>query len=350
LRKLSPAIIERISDFEAESDLSVQGFALEKDHFVLEAIKLIKSLPTSQDFRFVFCGGTCLAKAYGLLHRMSEDVDFKLIPTLATAHLSKTALRNKLSDFIKEVIENLENGGFGKGTIVRRSLDNNNYSSLDIQYESAFSKPSSLRSHLQIELNHSQLRTPTQIKPVGLLLDKLIFNEYREPIELECISIQEALAEKLISFPRRLALQLEKVRSDQALEASLGWDKALVRHLYDVHQITQNTSPEKLSSHELAEVVSNVIIHDAIEFQNQHPLFCTNPFDQLTHALAHAANNEKLKFQYNAFIMDMVYAPSETIPSFDQALSVFSKVLENILTLNNQEKIANAILGATYPK
>jgi hypothetical protein len=63
-----------------------------------------------------------------------------------------------------------------------------------------------------------------------------------DPIEIECISLREALAEKLVSFPRRLAFQLQKENNDQTLDPSSGWDKALVRNLYDVHQIIQSTS------------------------------------------------------------------------------------------------------------
>jgi hypothetical protein len=50
MKKLSQQIIEKISDFEIESDVSLPGFALEKDYFVLEAITLIQGLPPSPDF------------------------------------------------------------------------------------------------------------------------------------------------------------------------------------------------------------------------------------------------------------------------------------------------------------
>ncbi|MDL2356269.1 MAG: nucleotidyl transferase AbiEii/AbiGii toxin family protein [Pseudomonadota bacterium] len=47
----------------------------------------------SGHFRWVFCGGTCLAKAYGILERMSEDVDFKVVTNEAGAVLGTAALR-----------------------------------------------------------------------------------------------------------------------------------------------------------------------------------------------------------------------------------------------------------------
>ena len=101
MKKLPQQIIEKISDFENESDVALPGFALEKDYFVLEAIKLIQGLPPSQDFRLVFCGGTCLSKAYGILHRMSEDIDFKIVPSELSAKLPKNALRRNLVRLLK---------------------------------------------------------------------------------------------------------------------------------------------------------------------------------------------------------------------------------------------------------
>ncbi|MDY7576728.1 nucleotidyl transferase AbiEii/AbiGii toxin family protein [Herbaspirillum sp. RTI4] len=340
MKRLPKEIIEKISDFETESELSLPGFALEKDYFVLDAITLIQALPASPDFRFVFCGGTCLAKAYGILHRMSEDVDFKLVPTEVTAQLPKATLRRRLSAFVKNVITSLEAGGFGKNSITRRSLDSNSYSCLDVEYESAFSKPSSLRPHLLLELNHSTLRAPTETHKVGLLLDKLTSGAYQSPIEIECISLREALAEKLVSFPRRLALQLQKDNTDTVLDPSSGWDKALVRHLYDVHQIIQHAPVAQLDASDLARILSGVIANDAIEFQNQHPQFYLTPLAQLSKALTWAGESENLKIQYDAFVADMVYASPENTPSFAEALDVFSRTLQTTMTLMSSENIA----------
>jgi hypothetical protein len=340
VKKLPQEIIEKISDFEAESELSLPGFSLEKDYFVLDAITLIQALPASPDFRFVFCGGTCLAKAYGILRRMSEDVDYKLVSSQATAHLPKTALRRKLSAFVKNVITSLEEGGFGKDSITRHSLDSNSYSSLDVEYESAFSKPSSLRPHLLLELNHSILRAPSETHKVGLLFDKLTSGSYQSSIEIECISLREALAEKLVSFPRRLALQLQKENNDKTLDPSSGWDKALVRHLYDVHQIIQSTPKVESDTDDLVRIVSSVIANDAIEFKNQHTQFYLTPLAELNDALTWANGSSELKTQYDAFVADMVYGPPANTPSFGEALGIFSRTLRITLAKIKPENIA----------
>jgi len=50
---------------------------LEKDLLLTEVLQAINA--TDKDgIGLVFCGGTCLSKAHGLIDRMSEDIDFKL--------------------------------------------------------------------------------------------------------------------------------------------------------------------------------------------------------------------------------------------------------------------------------
>jgi predicted nucleotidyltransferase component of viral defense system len=339
VKKLPYEIIEKISAFEAESDLSLPAFALEKDYFILNAISLIQAVSASLDFQLVFCGGTCLAKAYGILHRMSEDVDFKLIPTQATAQLSKTALRRKLSAFVNNVIETLAHGGFERDLMTRHSFDSNNYLGLTIEYESAFSKPVSLRPHLLIEFNHSALRAPTEIHKIGLLFDMLTSGSYQSSIEIECVSLQEVLAEKLVSFSRRLVLQLQQGSVGMLLDAPSGWDKTLVRHIYDVHQIIQSNPKLNANTEDFARMVSSVIANDAIDFKNQHPQFYIKPLTQLNDALTWASNSKDLKSQYESFVADMVYALPNSTPSFYEALDVFSKVLRSALVLIKPENI-----------
>jgi predicted nucleotidyltransferase component of viral defense system len=46
---------------------------------------------------------------------------------------------------------------------------------------------------------------------------------------MQCVSVEETLAEKVISFLRRFAEHRAKVRAN--------WDEALVRHIYDIWRI-----------------------------------------------------------------------------------------------------------------
>ena len=139
---------------------------------------------------------------------------------------------------------------------------------------------------------------------------------YEKATLVECISLEEVLVEKLISFPRRLASLIDK-ESDH-------WDHALVRHLYDVFRI-RSIVPDALEDKEkLGRVLHKVIAQDAVEFPN-HVQFIDDPRDALMRALDHARTSSDIRGDYKAFCIDMIYGID--IPSFDQALNLFQDTL-----------------------
>lgn len=335
MRRIAQEEIDRILDFTAEADIALPPAVLEKDHHVLAALRIIAALPPNAFFGLVFCGGTCLSKAYGALERMSEDVDFKLVPTEAAQKLSRTKRRELLGEFGRQVEAALAEGGFGAGTIARDARDANNYISLSVDYESAFDKARALRPHLLIELTHAPLSSASQPRPVGLLLDKLALGDYRAPFEVACISPREALAEKLISFPRRLALQLSRhPGSVAAALADERWDPALVRHLYDVQQLTAKRPELAADAPALSQLALAVIEKDRVDFANQHPAFVADPALELRQALAFAAASETLAQQYAHFVHEMVYSAPEQIPAYGAALGAFTATLRAVVNLD----------------
>ncbi|NTW52694.1 MAG: nucleotidyl transferase AbiEii/AbiGii toxin family protein [Chlorobiaceae bacterium] len=67
-----------ILDVTGEGLTALPAAVLEKDLLVTEILDRMRSLDTGS-MMLVFCGGTSLSKAHGLLERMSEDIDFKVI-------------------------------------------------------------------------------------------------------------------------------------------------------------------------------------------------------------------------------------------------------------------------------
>lgn len=331
MKTISKATATLISDFSVETELSLPAYALEKDYHVLDAIKIVSAMAPNAYFRLVFCGGTCLAKAYGILDRMSEDVDFKVVPNDAGVILGTAALRREMRVYVNSIIAALESEGFGKDSVLRRSRDDNKYTALDISYGSVFAKPDSLRPHLLFELNHTEFADGTATLPVGALFDRLAFGAYRDGIDIECVSLREALAEKLVSFPRRLAMQLSKMEHGSTLAGQPGWDHALVRHLYDVNRIGE-AHPDMLRHPDaIRSLVARAVSKDAGEFTNQHPAFALAPRAELTGALAYAKASKELADQYDRFIADMVYAPTDKVTSYAQSTLAFESLLVEIL-------------------
>jgi len=81
-----------------------------KDFAVVRAIRALVALDVAP-FTLVFGGGTALARAHKLTHRMSEDVDFKFVPT-PSAPVSRSGLRRQRSLLRDRVTAALRSAGF----------------------------------------------------------------------------------------------------------------------------------------------------------------------------------------------------------------------------------------------
>ncbi len=68
---------------------------IRKDYFVTKAIRLLTHIQNDY-FELIFQGGTSLSKGYGLINRLSEDVDFRVRLKSGAFHLGKNAKRTQL--------------------------------------------------------------------------------------------------------------------------------------------------------------------------------------------------------------------------------------------------------------
>ncbi|TXI12993.1 MAG: nucleotidyl transferase AbiEii/AbiGii toxin family protein [Polynucleobacter sp.] len=320
MKKINELEKLQVIDVINEQDLGISEFALEKDYMVTDALVAISKIK-NPDFELVFCGGTCLSKAYGLLQRVSEDVDIKANPK-AKSRLSKSLLRSKMSLLKKDIEIALNEAGFKSEFIAKDGRDGNQFLEFVIQYSTYFEVSPGMRAQLKLEISYSPLRLPKQDKTLTLLFDTLTKKNSIPSISMACVDLREALAEKLITFPRRLALSMSK--SDEKP------DSALVRHLYDVYQITEKNSD--ILNRDLSVLTSlamQVIDQDSKDFASQHPAFVDDAFREINKAMQLALNNNDIKRTYEKFIEVMVY--EKNAPSFEVAFSRFSDTLKKVL-------------------
>lgn len=84
--------------------------AVAKDFHVVRAIKALAAIDAAP-FDLVFGGGTALARAHRIIRRMSEDVDFKIVPR-APAPINRSALRRQLERLRHSVSSTFQATGF----------------------------------------------------------------------------------------------------------------------------------------------------------------------------------------------------------------------------------------------
>ena len=100
MKRLLEQQIELIDAWVAESVASdITPALLEKDIHVTDALIALMQIEHPA-LSLVFCGGTSLSKAYGMIERMSEDIDLKVVPR--DPYISRSALKRDLSNLKAE--------------------------------------------------------------------------------------------------------------------------------------------------------------------------------------------------------------------------------------------------------
>jgi predicted nucleotidyltransferase component of viral defense system len=285
---------------------SLSPFILEKDIHVTDALHALAKLEHAH-VHFVFCGGTSLSKAHALIERMSEDVDLKIV--LDSNHgLTVSALRKHLSA-LKEVIRiRMEGLGFENILAEEIARNENQYFSSGWEYQTKYISDSSLRPHLKLEFTVRAPSFPPEHREVGFLIDRL-GGRPGASVPMACITVEETLAEKVLSFLRRHAENRADDRGD--------WDTALTRHVYDTYCIVV-ACPELVdhaSTH-----FKDLVSLDQGKF-TRHREFVDEPHKCMMGSLIMAETEAQTRDEYETVLMPLVYGSMQ--PSFDEAFAKF---------------------------
>ncbi|PJD90489.1 MAG: hypothetical protein CK426_00385 [Legionella sp.] len=303
--------IKETSDF-----LDLDESIIEKDYYVTQLIQVLSSVE-NECFRLVFCGGTCLAKAYRVVQRMSEDVDFKIQRKLSTADFSKSRMLKELKAFRLELQAKLDIPHLtAKEPIVRNE---GKYSHVELNYQSVFTINDNLRPHILLELTLSTICSDVVTRSIKTLMEETIPELILFPDrEILCVHIHETAIEKWVGLTRRIAAIDRGYHDD---------DRTLIRHVYDLHTIE---SVDPIPNNFLM-LAKEVILNDAHQFKNQHPEYTDNPEEEINHSIELLRNKALWRERYEDFINDMVFNP-DSAPDYDEALNVIADLSKRVIS------------------
>ena len=167
---------------------SLRPDLVEKDYFCT----LILASLCAPDAALVFKGGTCLAKVHLSFFRLSEDLDF----CIPVSQGGTRGDRRKAMVAYKDLLSTLPESVPGLG--IADSLTGRNVST---QYVAGASYPSVLGARhgtikIEIALREGLLAAPVVAPAYTLLLDALTGDDPLAPVQVKCIELGEALAEK----------------------------------------------------------------------------------------------------------------------------------------------------------
>lgn len=280
--------------------------------------------------RLVFAGGTCLAKAHGLIERMSEDIDIKVVldPIPEGYALPKNqGDRKRLGDLYESIQRELLSLGFGlvQGEQVENPEIRNNrrHCGLALAYQAHFHDVyGALRPELKLELIHRHPRLPAQEQELGFLFERMVPGVLPFRFNMPVISVAETLAEKVLSLLRRSA----KEWSGQATGMA---DAALVRHVYDVWRIAS----EQAQAVEAArDIFAALVATDVEEYKAQDQEFAQAPYQVLRSTLAAARSHQGLRRNFDLRLKPLLFARER--PDFDTCFETFERVASRLLNSN----------------
>ncbi len=306
LHKIDPSLFVDVADAK-----NIESPAIpEKDYYVVQFLQLIsgKTLP---NHGIEFTGGTCLSKAHVDTHRMSEDVDLKLVPTEKSSKSSRKEVRDKFVGWI-------ENSGLFKLN-EEKIEDKHRKQTFTVAYPRQFSLDG-LRPEIKLELfEGSHYQAPINRSICSMYAE--IRGDAPEIERILCSPIETIACEKLIGFLRRVA----KVEREDARN----FDDVLMRHMYDISLIMV----DGMTFERVEGVLPKIVEFDRNKFRNQKP-FSDGPVPELRFALERLGKDPEYRLRYDTALLPLVYSRSL---DWNKDFSEFRRFADHALSLLEQE-------------
>jgi hypothetical protein len=293
-----PKLFEQISDA-----LGTSPSLVEKDWYVVQALKAIAETDLAPAV-LIFTGGTCLSKAWKLIQRFSEDVDFKAAVPANYSRAQRRQLRAAM-------IAALQAAGFG--LLKETAGDEGRFFLLQLEYGSSFPRQVGLRPHIQLEVSMRQPKREAILRPIT----SFAAEARRMTPEIEgilCADPVETAAEKISALSWRVLSF-----ANQAGDAN---DPSLIRHLHDLAAL----ETQVIDAKGFGALAQEVLTLDAARGSKNRPM---EAGDQLSAMLTELAN-PYWRQHYETFIHAMSYATADEVISFDQAFAACQRLAVSV--------------------
>lgn len=266
---------------------------VEKDWYLVKALAAISTMDTAP-FKLVFGGGTALCRAHRLLHRMSEDIDLKVVSD--DPHPPRLAFRQLREQVTLALLE----AGFvfdPANTHFRESRNESRYTVFRLPYAAITQGNGALRPEIQLELATRPLRQAVVKKSVSSFIAEAFKRPAEVPI-INCIAISETAAEKFVALTRRAGAELLGVKTLR--------DSTIIRHIYDLHVIR-----EHYEASEIKALLLGIMQEEAETFGQQFPAYRDNPLVETLRAIEGIESDPDYAHNFAKFYRDMVYGKDD---------------------------------------
>ncbi|MDR2881527.1 MAG: nucleotidyl transferase AbiEii/AbiGii toxin family protein [Azoarcus sp.] len=281
--------------------LAVDEAFVEKDWFVVQAIKVLTGLGT-EDITPVFSGGTSLLKGHQLIKRFSEDADFKLALSEAFLVKSQGQRRSALSAFKKKVAAAWEEVGFRNLQI--EAGVGNAFIRIEMDYPTVLDGHASLRPHILAELSARPPGLVPHDCPVGSFVAQFR-GDPPEVSSIPCVDPVETAADKLSALTWRILSRERGGAKD---------DPTIIRHVHDLAAL----EPVIKTDDRFGELLAETLIADG--YRGGSAIAAITPKDRLARMCTVLEGDALYADEYRRFVEAMAFAGTAEIPSFEDAI------------------------------
>lgn len=280
---------------------------IEKDWHLVRALGVIAGL-SMDGISPALSGGTSLATAWQLIHRFSEDIDFKVSVEAKTP----SAARKLRSTYRDKIIEALTGAGFildGDPLVGNKSQ----FFRASFHYGPLSPAAPGIRPSLQVEMSFSGTYRPPTQRPVQSLIGRAAKATPEVPAVL-CVDPLETAADKVAALAWRSSVRDRTAPDD---------DPSVVRHLHDLAALkTLVHDKEELPSLALA-----LLQTDARRTGRRDTDGVT-----LLRAMLPALESDPLwRNEYEEYVRNVSFGRDDGRISFDQAIAACGELVTCIL-------------------
>jgi len=232
---------------------NMPAFAVEKDWWVVQTLSIIYELEVGA--YIIFKGGTSLSKAWKLIDRFSEDIDFAIDRAffdnegeLSLKKLKKTSNAYVANTFFADLEAKFLEKGF---STVQLELVEEPASDKDrkinVYYPNVIESLGYLKPKVQIEITARSLKEPFTIQSFASLVDEAYPDSdfAQVPINVPTVNPERTFLEKIFLLHEEFQRTPDKMRVER-----------LSRHLYDLSKLAKTEFADKaLNDKELYETI-----------------------------------------------------------------------------------------------
>lgn len=281
---------------------------LEKDILVTRVLEVLSKIRID-GVSMTFCGGTCLSRAYGVIKRMSEDIDFKLWTGDDTTPSQGRKRRSRIKHAIASA---LEDAGFLGADC--RARNENKFFSINLPFKSAYPAWGALRPFVRIECVHMPLFFEPSFCQIRSITDEILGIDAH--FGMPCQDMREMLMEKTLAVLRRLT-------DDRPYYSK---NPYLMRHIYDAAQIIRTGIT---LSDDMIEAFNKKIDIETEMFGTHCADLVRSPMEVLRDALLSLQDDLVHKEDYERMVHSILFDKKGA--DYDSCLAVFCGVAEKVL-------------------